>query len=593
MPEMKVAPPVPWGRVALAWLALCTFLLIRGASDIALRNFPDPDDTLRLVQVRDLLAGQGWFDLHQYRVNAPDGVLMHWSRIVDLPLAATIALLTPLVGQNMAEQIMLVAMPLLTLGTVVAVIAKAASYHLSRDGVTFACLCAGLSPLLLVQVQPLRIDHHGWQIFFAMLALVGVAQGKRAHGPILAGAAIAAGVAISLEILPVAAGFGAVFALRWLTNPAAKIQLPVFLAALTVTLGILFLTTRGLVDTVEHCDALSPGHIGMFAIVAIGAVAAMRISPKSHFLLIGMMGLAALGGLGFYLLRAPECATGPFASLDPLVRSFWYENIAEGRPVWLAPAKLWLPIVGHGVIVLGILFWAWRTTDGDERQWWQDYLVLTAIAFVAGLFVWRSMAFVGALSAIPLGLFAARVFAVLRQATLPMHKLALCAALILGLVPSFPFVLAGLVLPDNAKAAEIEVGPRGGGDCQLDDSVEALDALPAAKIFSPLDIGPALLERSHHSVVATGHHRGVSAMHDVIAAFRGPPQLAKELVLEHRAQYLMICTRLGEVQLYAKSAPTGFAAQLVEGRIPSWLEPIDIEGPPALKFWRVKSAVAD
>ena len=33
----------------------------------------DPDSTMRLVQVRDLLAGQGWFDLVQHRLAPPDG----------------------------------------------------------------------------------------------------------------------------------------------------------------------------------------------------------------------------------------------------------------------------------------------------------------------------------------------------------------------------------------------------------------------------------------------------------------------------------------------------------------------------------------
>ena len=45
------------------------------------------DDAMRLVEVRDLLAGQGWFDLTQYRLSPPGGVAMHWSRLVDVPLA--------------------------------------------------------------------------------------------------------------------------------------------------------------------------------------------------------------------------------------------------------------------------------------------------------------------------------------------------------------------------------------------------------------------------------------------------------------------------------------------------------------------------
>jgi len=39
------------------------------------------DDAMRLVQVRDWIGGQGWFDLFQYRLDPP-GTSMHlrWSR---------------------------------------------------------------------------------------------------------------------------------------------------------------------------------------------------------------------------------------------------------------------------------------------------------------------------------------------------------------------------------------------------------------------------------------------------------------------------------------------------------------------------------
>ena len=33
----------------------------------------DNDSLLRLVEVRDLIAGQGWFDLHQYRIGGDGG----------------------------------------------------------------------------------------------------------------------------------------------------------------------------------------------------------------------------------------------------------------------------------------------------------------------------------------------------------------------------------------------------------------------------------------------------------------------------------------------------------------------------------------
>src|SRR5271156_7111737 len=72
----------------LLWLAAVVALaspwLSRGVFDAM-----STDDAMRLVEVRDLIGGQGWFDLFQYRLDPP-GTSMHWSRIIDGPLAALI-----------------------------------------------------------------------------------------------------------------------------------------------------------------------------------------------------------------------------------------------------------------------------------------------------------------------------------------------------------------------------------------------------------------------------------------------------------------------------------------------------------------------
>src|SRR6185437_16365893 len=68
------------------------------------------DDAMRLVEVRDLIAGQGWFDLVQHRLDPP-GLAMHWSRVVDAPLAGLILLLRPLLGGHGAELATLVLWP--------------------------------------------------------------------------------------------------------------------------------------------------------------------------------------------------------------------------------------------------------------------------------------------------------------------------------------------------------------------------------------------------------------------------------------------------------------------------------------------------
>ena len=73
----------------------------------------DTDDNMRIMQVRALLDGQDWYDLRQYRLNPPAGANIHWSRLVDLPLAGLILLLRPLVGGAGAERSAVAIAPLL------------------------------------------------------------------------------------------------------------------------------------------------------------------------------------------------------------------------------------------------------------------------------------------------------------------------------------------------------------------------------------------------------------------------------------------------------------------------------------------------
>ncbi|MGB3471708.1 MAG: hypothetical protein WBA51_12880 [Erythrobacter sp.] len=50
-------------RVGVAWAIISAFLILVNRDAIKPWRFPDPDDTMRLIQVRDLLAGQSWFDV--------------------------------------------------------------------------------------------------------------------------------------------------------------------------------------------------------------------------------------------------------------------------------------------------------------------------------------------------------------------------------------------------------------------------------------------------------------------------------------------------------------------------------------------------
>ena len=82
----------------LIWAAIALYMLWYKWAAIHWFSLSDPDDNMRFAQVRALLGGQGWYDLRQHRIDPPGGISIHWSRLVDLPIAGLILLLQPVLG---------------------------------------------------------------------------------------------------------------------------------------------------------------------------------------------------------------------------------------------------------------------------------------------------------------------------------------------------------------------------------------------------------------------------------------------------------------------------------------------------------------
>lgn len=117
LPEMAAMPRQRRFSSSLLWMVLAygvptvLFLVTQfmRAPDYLGR---DNDDAMRLVEVRDLLAGQSWFDLTQPRLGLEGGTLMHWSRLIDLPIAGLMSMFRPFVGVAQAEILALAIWPM-------------------------------------------------------------------------------------------------------------------------------------------------------------------------------------------------------------------------------------------------------------------------------------------------------------------------------------------------------------------------------------------------------------------------------------------------------------------------------------------------
>lgn len=565
------------------WALTAAILLWIARSHIAALEMWDPDDYLRLQQVRDWLGGQGFFDVTQYRIDPPGGVPMHWSRIVDLPLAGLILLLKPLFGPMLAERITVSVVPLITLAGSLSAVALIAARLADRRTALLAAMLGATAPLLLFHVLPLRIDHHGWQTMLGLLAVAACFDAKPVRGGIVAGGATALWLAISLEALPMAAALGLVLALRYLVWGDDR-RFRAFAGALGLaTLG-LFAAFHGRAAWAQPwCDAMSPAWFG--PMVATPLLAALSTRLRGVPLRIAGLCLATLAGTMLLGLTAPACLAGPFAQLDPVVRIYWYDNVLEGLPVWRQAPNNAMILLGFPLIGLAGTVLAWRraATAGAARDW-LAMLALLLAAFAVSLLVQRAGGFAQGCALPGAGWLLARALGRIDRWRRAPLRVPAAAAAILLLSPIGAMVLGGALLAglEHNVAPATKAGETCFAPCT---SLAPIARLPRGYVLTGLDLTPRLLIETPHSYAASGHHRGRAAMARVIDAFVGPPEAAHRLMREKGMAYVLIQPGGNETDIYIKAAPDGLMARLIRGQVPGWLDPVPL-GTDRLRMWR-------
>lgn len=552
--------------VAALWLALAgAFIGIHLGSILALR-MPDADDYLRLQQVRDWLAGQAWFDVSQHRVNPPTGGALHWSRVVDLPIAAGLLLLTPLFGQHNAELIVATALPLLLMGAAMFIVTAITARLVSKAWAPVAAACVPFSAITYPQIIPLRVDHHAWQLVLALTLLWALTDEmhKRRSGAI-AGVAAAFWLNISLEGLPVVTIAALILGVRWLMDGRELPRLQAYLWALTLSSFALETLTMPTAWTVAECDRVSQPYLAAFAAASLAAAAA-SVSKLAHDrrLRVGFAGVAAAITGGVFASVGPACLGGPFAALDPLTTYFWLDRVGESMPLHERGIGAFIAYAGFALCGCAGALLAIRATHGEQRMRW---ITLFVLAFAAGglmLIVSRTGAVAHGFAAAGAAFLGMTLFTQARQTKALMVR-------VFGTVFAIVTATPALLLP----ALQLDMTP-GVTRRVCDNAYASLNNLPPGLLFAPLDIGPRMIVHTPHSVVATGHHRNHAAMHQVIATFTGTADFAREQITGRQASYLVLCTEAPEILSYAHDAPEGFAAQLVAGQVPAWLKPLDI-----------------
>jgi hypothetical protein len=123
--------------------------------------------------------------------------------------------------------------------------------------------------------------------------------------------------------------------------------------------------------------------------------------------------------------------------------------------------------------------------------------------------------------------------------------------------------------------------------CPSMTALAPINAQPKGTIFTYIDLGPRLIVTTHHDTIGGPYHRNDQAIADVMKAFRGDERQAHRIVTEYRSDYLLVCPDMSTATIFMSEAPGGFYGQLMRGKVPAWLQPVELPKDSPFKMWRV------
>ncbi len=529
-----VHPALPFALVVVGISALLAW---RFTPDLfSVGALVDPDGYMRLVRVRLLAEGHGWFDASVPRSNWPFGEIHHWSRPLDVLILAGAWLLTPLAGFESALHLSGVWMSTALLVAIFVATVWAAEPVVGRRGRGFVLLALLAQPAIMGYALPGRADHHAliilcfaWSVGFAFR---GFADPDRRRWAVGLGVTSALGLWVSPEfLLPLGFLLGAGM-LSWIARGGAlALWQRRWTGVLASATALAVLAERGPGLLEVQYDRLSVVHVlvGVLAwLVWVGLTwADGRTALGSVRRRFGAAAALGAGALGAMALAFPPFFGGPMVEVtDPTTRQ-WLGRVTELLPHLMPDDRVGvgLFLVHAGPALLGLV-WLARgrrgAADGDAPLASRLLLALgMAVAVGLGVFQARWIVYAQVLAPVALAGLVLGVRARWLEGELPlrasMARAGASAALLTGPL------LIGAALVATAPAP---VEPGGLMPC----APEAVAAYltresPYAErphtVAAYTDLGPVLLYRTHHRVLATPYHRnqeGIRAVGELLGS---------------------------------------------------------------------------
>ncbi len=593
------------GLVSLGvWLIAITAVLVAGLTPLSTGELAGSDDYMRFVRVFAWLDGAGWYDQVIARLNAPYGANVPWSRIVDIPLAGIVAVLSPLVGRTDAAMVAATIVPaLLLLALMKAAMALSRPAAGGRAALLGAVVVV-LLPNLVTAMMPGRVDHHTWQIVLMALALGHLAWAivdpNRAWPALMAGALFGISLWVGGETVPWLAVANAALALIWILdgNRTARAGWNFALGLGAICFLVFPLARAPALWSAPACDTFSLPSLGLalavFCFWFVATNLGHRLQHRPGRLIVAT-GIAVVIG-GAWVAAFPSCAAGPYGDIDPRLVDSWLSTIGEAQSLpgyaalrpGTAIAMTLSPLIG----CVGAAIAAIQAASRRKRRLWILYGTFVFAGLALAIWQIRVLPFANLFAIAPLTWVVATAWRAIDRKIAKFGRRLAKVAVLLAVGPLGTGFGAFDTFRDRQLAAADDAEPWSTGACDLASVAGVLNTENAGGqppiIAAPVDLGAELLFRTRHAVIGAPYHRNADGILDSQAIFGATDDArASQIVAERGASVLITCPGIAEMQLYQGGPGTDtFAERLADGDYPAWLRPIDLPTDTGVLMFR-------
>ena len=552
---------------------------VLGPSEVLELRLVGPDDYMRFVQVFRWIDGASWFDLSEPRINPPRGIVTHWTRLADIPLAAVITLVEPWAGREAAAITAAIVVPALLFYVTLLALGWLAYPLMGQGQINLTIFIGILSYPLVIQFLPGRVDHHQWILMTTAVSLGALARmmirPEAIKPPLVAATAMALGLWVVGAMIPWLIAFNMSLLLHWIRTGDRSVRAGLIFSAVFLVLSALILVASKPVSDwmIIAWDS--------FSIVSVCIAGMVFLFWGGLWLSAGRLAsipyrLVAAGGLGAVLVGGvilifSDYLDSPYGKIDPYLMRHWLANVNEYKSILtiFAENPFFFPgWVGAPLVALIISLICSLRVDGRKRSLWLMFFIFLAAGVLLSLWQKRFSSAAHLFSIVPITWLLGVQWRRLEQSSLPEVG-RFIGKYIMVFVFGMGFWFFTALGPNQPSAS----------NC---DTRIVAEAIPKQAANSPkliaavFNASSEILFRTPHAVLAAPIINNEGNL-DLFALLRATSADVAHTVVERRGiDYILICPSSGEARIYEGDDFQSFHDRLAAGEIPTWLAPIKL-----------------